>query len=178
MLYDWYFIKNLYTPDQCQEIVDLCRKNVSADIKDIHPERKNLDVLSVETNSLRPTIDKFFDYTKKLNRRMFGLDLWDDLPLAMNVNIYNKNQEYPYHRDKNTAGESSDVKLTAILNISQESYTGGQFSLFLGEEKTIPEIDEVGTMLIFPSYLYHRVSPVTQGQRITISAWLEGPNWK
>lgn len=178
MLYDWYFIKKLYTVEECQQIVDLCKKNASEAVKDIHPTNKNLDVVSIETASLGTSVDKFFNYTQKLNKRMFGLDLWNEPPLAMNLNIYNKNQEYPYHRDKNSPGETSDVKLTAILNVSQETYTGGDFSLFLGDEKVIPEINETGTLLIFPSYLYHKVSPVTSGQRLTLSAWLEGPNWK
>ena len=178
MLYDWYFVKNLYSALECAELLDICKQSQSSHIKDIHTKEKNLDVISIETSKLGNSIDRFFEFTKGINRRMFGFDIWEERPLALNLNIYNVGKEYPYHRDKTAIGEMSDVKLTAILNLSAERYSGGEFYFQMGEEKSIPEISEVGTVLIFPSYLYHKVCPVTQGQRITLSAWLEGPNWR
>lgn len=178
MLYDWYFVKNLYSAEESAELLHLCRQHQSTHIKDIYTKDKNLNVISIETNSLGKAVDRLFDFSKGVNKRMFGFDIWPERPLALNLNIYETAQEYPYHRDKTAAGEMSDVKLTVILNLSDKEYQGGDFYFQMGEHKLIPEIAEPGTVLIFPSYLYHRVSPVTKGQRITLSAWLEGPNWK
>jgi PKHD-type hydroxylase len=178
MLYDWYFVKNLYSVKECAELLEICKQSQSPHIKDIRTEQKNLNVISIETSNLGPSVDKFFDFSKGVNRRMFGFDIWPERPLALNLNVYESGQEYPYHRDKNAVGEMSDVKLTVILNLSVQKYSGGEFYFLMGEDNHIPEIAEPGTILIFPSYLYHKVNPVTSGQRITLSAWLEGPNWR
>jgi PKHD-type hydroxylase len=42
----------------------------------------------------------------------------------------------------------------------------------------VPELKEPGSLLVFPSYIQHRVTPVTKGERVTISRWLSGPNFK
>jgi len=178
MLYDWYFIKNVYNPAECRDIVNHCQNNISNKIKDIHPESKKLKAAPIETITFDGKLDRFFNLVYNINQRMFGLRVWNQVPLSINFNTYEAGHEYQYHRDKTEAGEMSDVKLTAILNLSLTSFTGGDFSFFVGQEKIIPEINEIGSLLIFPSYLYHKVSPVTHGQRMTLSAWLEGPNWK
>ena len=37
-------------------------------------------------------------------------------------------------------------------------------------------IDEQGSITFFPSYLLHRVSPVTKGERWVIVVWVHGSN--
>jgi PKHD-type hydroxylase len=34
-----------------------------------------------------------------------------------------------------------------------------------------------GTTIIFPSYLMHRVNPVTRGNRFTLVSWVHGPSF-
>ena len=35
-----------------------------------------------------------------------------------------------------------------------------------------------GTIIIFPSMLQHRVTPVTNGTRYSLVQWFSGPNFK
>jgi len=72
---------------------------------------------------------------------------------------------------------ASDFKLTAILNISEEPFKGGEFDLFVNGEMNIPSIDKPGSLLVFPTFTMHRVRPVTQGVRKTASMWLSGPKF-
>jgi len=37
---------------------------------------------------------------------------------------------------------------------------------------------EVGKLLIFPSWFLHKVTPVTKGERISLSTWIKGPKFK
>ena len=37
---------------------------------------------------------------------------------------------------------------------------------------------EAGTGIIFPSWMPHRVKPVTKGKRISLVAWMYGAAWK
>ena len=40
------------------------------------------------------------------------------------------------------------------------------------------QIRKVGTVLIFPSFLQHRVTKVTKGSRYSVVGWYEGNDWK
>lgn len=35
-----------------------------------------------------------------------------------------------------------------------------------------------GTVIIFPSYILHRVTPVTKGVRKSLAVWISGPRFK
>jgi PKHD-type hydroxylase len=68
-----------------------------------------------------------------------------------------------------------DYKLTAIINVSNEKYEGGNFELFTNGPNHIKSLDHLGSVIIFPSYMQHRVTPVTKGTRKTVSIWFKGP---
>ena len=71
-------------------------------------------------------------------------------------------------------------KLSVTVQLSNSNeYTGGDFELNDGTGNTLPnDIRDRGTVLVFPSFLMHRVTPVTQGTRETLVAWFEGRKFK
>ena len=54
-------------------------------------------------------------------------------------------------------------------------YEGGDF--IFSEVETPANSKQKGTVLIFPSYLSHKVLPITSGVRRSLEAWFEGPRW-
>jgi hypothetical protein len=178
MLHDCYYYKNFYTKKECQDILTFAENNVSEWYKDRPCSGKNLNVFLVDTEIIEHKLKKFFKTVKQTNYEIYGFELYDK-PFSINFNVYeNDKNDYHFHVDQADPGMASDIKLTAVLNLSPESYNGGKFSMFLKEEKVLNEIDETGSLIIFPSFYFHKVSPVTQGKRITMSAWFYGPNWK
>lgn len=87
--------------------------------------------------------------------------------------------KYDWHIDTNWGDtDGRDRKLSVTVQLSDGSdYLGGDFQFF---EVDGPKehIRDKGTVLIFPSYLKHRVTPVTEGVRKTLVAWFEGPSWR
>ena len=75
-----------------------------------------------------------------------------------------------------------DRKLSAVLQLSDpDSYEGGYLALDLPNEDVgpAPEImRQRGSVIVFPSFVYHEVSPVTKGRRHSLVAWMEGPQWR
>ena len=72
-------------------------------------------------------------------------------------------------------------KLSLTLQLSDGSeYEGGNFELNDGTGQGLPydALRKKGSVLIFPSFLMHRVTPVTSGVRKTIVAWFEGRQFK
>lgn len=83
----------------------------------------------------------------------------------------NKNGHYDWHIDM---GPSNHRKLSVVIMLSDPSeYDGGQ--LELNDGSILHPENEKGTMILFPSYMLHRVTPVTRGVRRTLVAWVDGP---
>lgn len=178
-LYDFYSLPNLYTKEECREIVEICEQNRSDILKDSPAPDKKAKTHVTDIDYFGDILKKYFKYVHEINRNFYGFELFKDPPLGINFNVYTeKENEYPYHRDCNTPGSSSDSKLTAILNVSEESYKGGEFFMFFGKDKLVEEINQPGTLLVFPSFIFHKVTPVTSGSRKTISTWFQGPAFK
>ena len=177
MKYIWYAYQNVYTPSECEQILSSFIDNKSDYYLDRGTDQKKVNVLSTETAKVEHLLTRFFNNVEQCNQEFFGFKL-HGRPITINLNIYeNDKNEYPYHRDRMPLGSASDIKLTAILNLSPDQYLGGEFEIFDGTDLVVPEIATQGSMLIFPSFLYHRVKPVF-GRRITISTWHVGPNWR
>jgi len=65
-------------------------------------------------------------------------------------------------------------KLSLSLQLSDEvGYAGGALEFAITGE--LPEARSLGTVIAFPSFLYHRVTPVSCGIRRSLVAWAHGP---
>ena len=76
-------------------------------------------------------------------------------------------------------------KLSMTVNLSDPTeYSGGEFEIDRGphwnDERyyTVHEIRPRGSIIVFPSYVYHQVLPVTWGERKSLVMWSIGPPWR
>lgn len=75
--------------------------------------------------------------------------------------------------------EQRKLSLTLLLNDPQKDFTGGEFQFNYSEENNPVTVDlNKGTIIIFPSFLIHRVTRVTKGTRKSLVAWIVGPNFR
>jgi PKHD-type hydroxylase len=94
--------------------------------------------------------------------------------------------EYNFHTDVFWGADSGmdDLpyemrKLSVILFLSDPtSYTGGNFEFKVTDSKVTEIEQKRGRIVVFPSFLLHRVAPVTYGKRKSITAWVTGPKFK
>jgi predicted 2-oxoglutarate/Fe(II)-dependent dioxygenase YbiX len=180
MKYTWYSQTNFYEPHELDSIVSTILDAKTNEWNDMPANNKNVHTeVFKNTPAVEYKLEKLFQHIKLWNRMWFGYDLYSDIPPGGNFNVYSGlSNSYNYHADRTDLGMSCDSKLTAILNVSQKPYTGGKFEMFLGDDHHIESLDHPGTLLVFPSNYYHRVTPVISGERTTISFWFMGPNWK
>tara|TARA_B100000749_G_scaffold276371_1_gene263452 strand:- start:469 stop:1041 length:573 start_codon:yes stop_codon:yes gene_type:complete len=99
------------------------------------------------------------------------------------VTRYPKGGYYAYHKDglgshldthndpnnKILHGNCRKLSMSIFLN---SDYEGGDFEM--DEEDKIPRFEE-GSIIVFPSFLKHRVTPVTKGVRYSLVSWFVGP---
>jgi PKHD-type hydroxylase len=73
-------------------------------------------------------------------------------------------------------------KLSCSIQLSDpNSYEGGDliFEDLDGHDHPKPyDIRQQGSVVFFPSFLNHKVTPVTKGKRHSLVAWFEGPKWR
>ena len=173
----------MFTIDQVEDIDKFCRENFCPDLLDQPAENviKTAQVRCVPWLKIKPLINIADQATKHINSREIGFDIYDMTDLEnTNYNIYSSDTkaEYDWHTDATSVESQTDIKLTVIINISTESFQGGQFQLFRHGIMTAEEFIRPGSMIIFPSYMPHRVLPVTQGTRKSLSWWILGPKFR
>jgi predicted 2-oxoglutarate/Fe(II)-dependent dioxygenase YbiX len=182
MKFTYYCFQNLYSKEELlllnEKLNNFSEKNFND--KPAENVKKTSQVTFHRFLNFWKELEKFKDCSFHANKESFGFDLYNITKFDIfHFNVYDseKQGEYDWHSD-GILEQCSDIKLTAILNVSDEPYEGGEFSLFLGEDLKIKEINKLGNLLIFPSFIQHKVNPVTKGKRKTICCFLYGPNWK
>jgi PKHD-type hydroxylase len=91
---------------------------------------------------------------------------------------YGPEQHYDWHIDTFLiSGKPMERKVTVVCLLNDpEEFVGGEFDIEHGVQYMAPLFK--GAVIAFPSFLYHRVRPVTEGVRRTATMWLNGPRLK
>lgn len=86
-----------------------------------------------------------------------------------------ENGMYGWHQD---FGGNVSRKLSLIIQLSDASeYEGGNLQIMInGEPVTVSK--QRGCVIALPSYILHQVTPVTQGSRQSLVAWVSGPAFR
>ena len=101
---------------------------------------------------------------------------------------YNKKQNYDWHCDSwehtynkpNTRSHGKVRKLSVTLSLSDEKdYKGGELEFDFRNldpdkkrnTKICTEIKPKGSLVVFPSFVWHRVRPVKKGSRYSLVIW-------
>ncbi|MGI9317545.1 MAG: 2OG-Fe(II) oxygenase [bacterium] len=110
-------------------------------------------------------------------------DLWqfDLLGMAEPIQLteYHADEEghYDWHTDVG-AGKTSMRKLSITIQVSDPNdYQGGELQ-FMSRRVPQSATSAPGSVCVFPSYLLHRVNPITQGIRRSIVLWVSGPPFR
>ena len=168
------------------------QKNVIVLLKDLHywnPCKINMgkDGENHDTSSRRSIVrwmnrdvyddvfDKMWRMTIQTNEQFFGFHI--DRLKYMQFTEYDEQQrgEYKRHHDVFWLnGTEKQRKLSVVLQLTDPStYEGGQLELSCQGEKP-KDYFEQGTVIFFPSFIEHWVTPVTKGIRNSVVCWFEG----
>lgn len=111
-----------------------------------------------------------------LNADYYSFDLTGfGEPLQLGNYTAEDQGSYGWHQD---FGKGPSRKLTLVLQLTDPAeYEGGNLEIFIARE---PERlrKERGLITMFPCWTMHRVTPVVQGARQTLVAWVSGSPFK
>jgi len=92
--------------------------------------------------------------------------------VGMRINSYKTAQKYDWHVDMGImSGVRTDMSFTVFLTPKSE-YEGGVLEINHGSH-VVKIKGEVGQVVVYPTGLLHRVTPVTSGRRICFIGWIK-----
>ena len=106
-----------------------------------------------------------FDIGKILNIFYMEYASEDSASLEYHMDI----GPYPFNQRK--------LSFSLLVNDPLE-YEGGQLEIWRNNNEFTLMPKDFGTIAIFPSFLPHRVTPVTKGTRYSLVQWYSGPDWR
>lgn len=109
----------------------------------------------------------------------FDIDGLENLQLSK----YKEGEKYSWHMDIRPSDPMRKLTFNVLLN---SDFEGGDFQFSWGTPsapykkrvKAAPQLKIPGRMGVFPSYYYHRITPVTSGTRYSLQGWATGPPFK
>ena len=195
--YYWYF-QSVIPPKICDDIIEYGKskqeqialtgdydpeKVSEDDIKDVSKKRKS----NIVWMSDRWIYNEIQPYIHVANQNA-GWNFQWDFSEACQFTKYKLNQFYdwhcdswnkPYNRPKQPDRHGKIRKLSVTVSLSDENdYEGGDFEFdFRNDDKgtnqprLCKEIRPKGSVVVFPSFVWHRVKPVTSGTRYSLVIW-------
>jgi PKHD-type hydroxylase len=174
---------NVLSPDECRWLIELPLPSSPAavEVRDAgaagkSASRVDYGLRRTGIKSIPPTPQTYWIFERigsvvgRANQASYRFQL--DGQMSMDVLEYDPAGYFDWHVDIG-AGVYSTRKLSIVTFLTRpEDYEGGNLCFMdQGEPLRLPQ----GTMAIFPSYLLHKVEPVTRGTRHTLVCWAHGP---
>lgn len=111
-----------------------------------------------------------------INQQAYCFDLANLEPLQYTVYVAGEGSRYDWHVDHGRTPRRR--KLSLVLQLSTPTdYQGCDLQVHASSQiDTAPKTR--GTLIAFPSYTLHRVTPITAGIRRSLVMWCSGPRFR
>lgn len=166
--------KNFLTTEECNKLIALT-DNTEFVEGGARSDNENTSIRDSKVTFLTTNPDNMWLF-EKLEAAMNHLNKaykYELLGFYEGVQIasYSNAGKYDWHIDLGR-GASTSRKLSMSIQLSDpDTYEGG--NLEFGNVEQVSE-RAIGTLIVFPSFLQHRVTPVTGGTRHSCVAWVHG----
>jgi len=132
-------------------------------------------------NSNNPVVsDMLWDYSRAANRNAFGFNIDYIKDIQYTTYTSADKGKYDWHHDTFWGNSTMyDRKISIIIQLTDPSeYEGGEFEMdYQYEQPNKEDLKKKGTIIVFPSFIPHRVTELTKGTRKSLVAWVEGPKF-
>ena len=140
---------------------------------------RKTDVLWIKPGTeIFDTIYQYIDSANKNAGWNFEITGMEDVQLGR----YTDGGFYDWHMDTFAPDEGNfQRKLSCVIQMTDPSeYEGGDLILKTGKNDTDVHTftRKRGSVIVFPSMVYHKVTPVTKGTRFSAVAWMRGQAFK
>ena len=166
---DYVISRGVLTPEECEKIINYCNEGTErARVgKGFDYWRRNSKIAWLDSGSdVDDLVMKCVDNLRHVSSECY--DQVIDRVEPVQFTHYGIGMFYNWHMDAGLSG--NDRIISASVELSDPSkYSGGGLK-FKDHPKPIPK-RETGTMICFPSLLYHKARPVFWGTRSSLVLW-------
>tara|TARA_Y100000004_G_scaffold172260_1_gene208935 strand:- start:744 stop:1319 length:576 start_codon:yes stop_codon:yes gene_type:complete len=182
----YYYFNNVFSDKECDDIIKLGENSLLEDGKTKGEDKSHRNNKVAWIND-KCIFDKLNVHMNEANKKAgwnFDIDYMESLQFSK----YDIDGHYDWHTDgyadtlsvyKNQANENYNGKVRKIsmtLNLSSpKDYDGGDllfdFAHF-GEKKVKENLR--GSLIFFPSWTFHKITPITKGVRYSLVMWSLG----
>lgn len=118
--------------------------------------------------------DLMSNVTKEVNMKFFEFDVTHFHRLQ--YVSYSEGQGQDDHVDYDTEIGTWDARKLSFSLLLNDDFEGGDLEI-LGKDKFTAD-RKSNSIVFYPSYLRHRITPVTKGVRKSIEGWICGPKFR
>lgn len=170
-----------------QNNYQLSRGREYVEYPDIPEQRRANIVMTTQPDEQSQWMwEKFNNLISYYNDRHFNFDLYGFN--YVQYARYDVGDKHEFHMDLPLDGKQIDPlllqnlrKITVVLLLNEPGvdFEGGEFQINHFSEQFPWDTNlKKGSVLLFPSFLLHRVAPILSGNRQSISIWAVGPKFK
>ena len=180
----WVALEEIFTGQELDDIVvqsNSVKKATSTVGNGAVLEYRVCDIAWLESNELESNFDWIYatlaNCINRVNAQYFKFDLTH--LTALQYTVYNESNHGNYQKHLDLGRQFPNRKLSFSVQLSDDSdYVGGdlRFHYIKNQPEIAPR--HKGSVIFFPSWVVHDVTPVTQGTRRSLVGWVNGPNFK
>lgn len=181
---DYYFFRNAFTDEEIERIKKIAIKYPATEAA-TGQEASSKQKDSVRKSTVRWLYDdigeldwvyeRLFNMTNEANDHLWNFNLSHAGEVLQYTEYPENGGHYDWHIDcGHNMQAQRKISITVQLN---DDYDGGELELWRGQSPATAH-KEKGTVVIFPSYMLHRVAPVTNGVRNSLVLWIGGDHYR
>lgn len=179
---NYYWFEHGFTSDEVDKIVKDAKKysfqkaQIVGEDPNNNIRKSNIKWLPYE-QQWTWVYDRLMDYINEANNALWGFNLHTVLDHIQYTEYEGNGGHYDWHLD---IGPNSinHRKVSAVIQLSEPNdYVGGDLELHPGNGSfAVPR--RKGAVVLFPSFMLHRVTPLTSGLRRSLVLWAGGDHYK
>ena len=193
----WYWYKDGLSQEEVQKIINLASElpierattigsdGVAQEGNDPDGIRSSMVKWIPQTTQWDWLYQNMIAWAEEANNELWHFDLVSAPENIQYTEYYaHENGHYDWHQDIGPGEQPSRRKVSITVQLSDaEEYDGGELQITTGGDvsndwgaASCPK--GRGVVVLFPSYMMHRVSEVTKGTRRSLVLWVGGAHYK
>ena len=189
---EWCYWMNAFSAAECELIIKTASKlptnqaTIGIDSKPADEDFRRSIIRWID-HTVNPEYtwihDKLWKLQISINRDWFGFNVTNLPPIQFTEYDGSYKGEYKSHQDVFWLPHgNTHRKVSLVVQLTDPNeYEGGNLRFekinnYPGDGDN-ESMRKQGTVIAFPSFVYHRLEPVTKGKRYSLVGWFEGPKF-
>jgi len=188
--YSWAYWDNGFSEDEIRRVEEICSLNKvqkativgTQDEQEVEKVRKSKVHFYKKDKNTNWIFDKFNAIITGINESYYNYNLNGYHDFQYTEYYASEEGKYDWHMDMlhGQSNQNGTRKLSVVMCLSdpEKDFEGGDFEINVGNQNEPQKIVmKRGRIIFFPSYIIHRVKPITKGIRKSIVIWVIGPKF-